>query len=393
MTQVYRYRAARIDGTIEEGLADFTGRIEAMSSLRSRGLLPVSIEPSVNTARGRELPSGEVAVGLRTLATLLDAGLPLARALAAFEDVAPPRWRASIPSLRDRVREGDGLGAALDRSNAGIPTLMIGVIRAGENGSGLSSAVRRAAELAEARAALRASIRAALAYPMVLGVVGAASMAIIVGVVLPRFAAIIADVGGAVPPLARAIVSVGGFARTASIPALIAFIMGAILWQTWASDRAARVRVHRALLHLPVVGSLRLASASSRLCAALSALLDAGVPAAAALHHAAGAAGDLEIESRVLGAREQVIGGARISAALVAANAVTPTAGRLIRAGEESGQVAQMLQRAGALDAARLGETMKALVRVIEPAMIIVFAGMIAVVCGALLQTVYSVRP
>jgi type II secretory pathway component PulF len=228
---------------------------------------------------------------------------------------------------------------------------------------------------------------------MLLAIVGATSLVVIVGVVLPRFAAIIAGVGGTTPPLARAIIAAAGFARGIAVPVLVCVIGFAILWQVWMSEPAARGKFHRALLATPVIGSMRLTAASSRLCATLAALLDAGVAVAAALGHSAGASGDGEIERRVLEAREQVIAGARLSASLAKEGAVTPTAARLIRAGEESGQLSQMLERAASLDVARLNDALRALVRILEPLMIVSFAAVIAVVCGALLQTVYAVRP
>jgi type II secretory pathway component PulF len=390
----YRYRALRQDGTMEEGVLERDGRDEAVGALRFRGLLPVSVDRSEDRpAIRRRVSAGDLAVGLRTLAVLLDSGLSVSRALSAFEDTAPPGWRQAMPALRNRIREGDSLGSALEVSGVGVPTLTIGIIKAGEGGSGLAPAVRRAAELAESSAALRASIRAALAYPTLLAIVGTASIAIVVGVVLPRFATIIAGVGGSVPMLARGVIAAGEFARAAALPAVIMALGSAVLWRVWSRDPEWCRRMHRALLASPIVGPLRLAAASSRLCSALAALLDAGVPMATALAHSAGAVGDNEVERRVLDAREEVISGARLSTALGRQAGTTPTATRLIHAGEESGQLGQMLGRAAALDVTRLEDGLRALVRIIEPVLIIAFAAVIALVCGALLQTVYAVKP
>ena len=150
---------------------------------------------------------------------------------------------------------------------------------------------------------------------------------------------------------------------------------------------------HRWMATLPFVGELRLCAASSRSCSALAALLESGVPIASALQHAARACGDAWIEGQVLAARERVIAGAPLSAALADERAVTTTARRMIRAGEESGQLAAMLKRAAELDGVRLSARLRTLVRLIEPVLIVVFAGVVALVAAALLQAVYSVRP
>lgn len=394
MADAYAYRAARADGSLERGVIELVDRPEAVASLRARGLTPVELTAmSTSVDRRSRLSAPDLAVGFRTLATLLSSGMPVNRALAAFEEVAPSAWNPGLAELRDRVRQGDSLGAALDRSVLGIPKLMTGIIRAGEAGSGLASASRRAADLAETAARFRESLRSAMAYPILLAAVGAASIAIIVLIVLPRFAAIIGDVGGDVPPLARAIMAAASVARAAAAAALVAGIGALILWRTWANDAAARTRIHATLLAAPVLGPVRLCAASSRSCAALSALLDAGVPVASALMHAARATGDAEVERRILSARDRVVAGDRLSTALVEARAVTSTAGRLIRAGEDSGQLPQMLDKAAEIDNDRVTETLRGFVRLIEPAMIIGFATIIALVSGALLQTVYSVKP
>ena len=394
MPEAFAYRAARADGSIEEGILELSERPEAVANLRGRGLLPVELKRSATPAVGRSsLSPIDLAIGFRTLATLLGSGMSVGRALDAFTEVAPPGWTTGLTELRDRVRQGESLGAALERSSLAIPRLLTGIIRAGEGGSGLAAATRRAADMAESAARLRDSIRSALAYPILLAVVGAASVAIIVLVVLPRFAMIIAEVGGDVPPLARAIMTVAAVARVSAIPAIIVAIFSLVLWRTWTADAAAQIRIHASLLALPAVGPLRLGAASSRACSALSALLDAGVPVASALVHAARATGDAEVERRILAARERVVAGARLSGALSEMRAITPTAGRMLRAGEDSGQLAQMLERAGEIDGTWVNERLRALVRLLEPALVIGFAAMIAVVSGALLQTVYAVKP
>lgn len=394
MIEAYRYRAARADGTIEAGFLELGDRPEAIAALRARGLFPIEVTRTTGSGSRRSaIPAADLAIGLRTLATLLDSGLPLSRALAAFQDVVPRTWSDGVGVLREHVRQGAGLGAALELSVPGLPRELTSVIRSGEGGSGLAQSVRRAAELAESREALRASIMAALAYPVLLAIVGAASIAVIVLVVLPRFASIIADIGGDVPPLARGVMAGAHALKIAFLPSLGMIAVAVAYWRARGSDPSTRLVVDRALIALPVVGALRLCSASSRGCAALSALLESGVPVSTALVHAARGTADLEAERRWLAARENIIAGARQSISLVEAGAVTSTAGRLIRAGEESGQLPQMLSRAAALDAMRLADTLKGAVRLIEPAMIVAFAAIIALVSGALLQTVYAVKP
>ena len=390
----YRYRAARPDGTIERGEVSAQSRDGALATLSDRGLFPVEIaaRSPVRVRRARIAPA-DLALGLRMLASLLEAGLPISRALSAFGDLAPAAWRVGLSSLRDNVREGQTLGAALARSPLDIPPLVIGIVQAGEAGSGLAAAVRSAADLTEHAAATRAAIRAALTYPIILAVAGAASIGLLIGVVLPRFALILADLGQALPPSTRFVLGAASLARGAAVPVTAGCFLFLIAWRSWTAGEHGRESWHGILLKVPGIGDVRRAAATSRVSLALSALLRSGVPIAGALHHAARAAGDAHIAARLFAAREQVIGGARIGRALSDAAALTPTAVRLVGAGEETGRLAELLEHAARIERERAQDLTRAAVRLLEPATILVFGAIVALVAAALLQAVYSVRP
>lgn len=390
----YAYRAARPDGSLELGTVAAAGRDAAAAALSGRGLFPIEIRVGATAeARRARLPASDLALGLRVLATLLEAGLPMARALAAFGDLAPPSWQPALPSVGAAVREGQGLAAALAAAPLDVPPVVVGMIRAGEAGSGVAPAVRRAAELTERAAATQAAVRGALAYPLILGLTGAASLALLVGVVLPRFAVILADLGQALPASTRLVLAGAATLRAAALPGLAALGAAAVLWRAWTNTPAGRAQWHAMLLALPLVGATRRSAATARAAAALASLLESGVPVAAGLLHAALASGDAALSARLLAAREAVVTGGRIAAAVDAADAMTPTAVRLIRAGEESGRLAAMLTHAAVLEAERAEGLVKGAVRLLEPALILVFGALVALVAASLLQAIYSVRP
>lgn len=391
---LYAYRAARADGTIELGTLDAAGKEAAAALLAGRGLFPVELRAEAPAAARRaRLSARDLALGLRALATLLEAGLPMSRALAAFADLAPPSWRPALPAIQAAVREGQGLAGALAAAPVAVPPVVVGMVRAGEAGSGVASAVRRAAELTERAAATQAAVRGALAYPVILAAAGAASVALLVGVVLPRFALILADLGQSLPPTTRAVLSAAALLRALALPGLVTLAVAAALWRSWASTESGRARWHAALLAVPVVGAARRAAATARTAAALASLLESGVPVAPALLHAAPAGGDAALAARLLEAREAVVTGGRVAAAVEAAGAMTPTVVRLIRAGEESGRLGPMLAHAAQLEAERAEGIVKGAVRLLEPALILAFGGVVALVAAALLQAIYSVRP
>lgn len=390
----FRYSATDMAGRLTSGRLDVASRDAAIADLARRGLMPIALdEVSASAARRPELPAAELALGLRVLADLLESGIPVSRALAALETMTTSRWRAALPGVREAVREGQSLARALEGASVEIPRVVTGLLQAGERGTGLPAAVRRAAEVCEESAATRAAIRNALAYPMLLAVAGTASVALLVGIVLPRFADILQGMGQVLPASTQLVLRTAELARLAALPGAAVLALLVVGWRVWTGTDRGRCTWHALLLTAPVVGDTRRAAAAARFCTTLSALLEAGVPIAAALPHAGGASGDAAVAQRAHLARALVLEGERLSRALERHDAVTSTVVRLTAAGEESGRLAALLAHAGRMERARAAERVRALVRVIEPALIIGFGGVVAVVAASLLQALYSVRP
>jgi len=255
------------------------------------------------------------------------------------------------------------------------------------------AATESAAELLEQRAAMRAALRNALAYPCILAVAGSASVALLIGFVLPRFADLLADYGQTLPTSTRVVLALGAFARVAAIPTIIGVALIAALLPAWLTQRDRLQRLHRLLLSLPAVGAIRRSATTAHACSALAALLRSGVPLASALNHAARASGDREIEARVGRARAAIATGERISTALQNMKAFTPTAIRLVRVGEETGRLADMVAHAARIESSHALQRLQQLTRGLEPLLILLFGGIVMLVAAALLQAMYGLRP
>lgn len=390
----FSYRAARYDGEIAAGTLDAATADEARHELSCRGLFIIDVRQRGHDRQNREgMSAADLALGLRALANLLDAGLPMTRALDVLEELAPKAWRDALPAIGRRIREGASLAAALESAPVTVSPLVIGIVRAGEAGSGIASAVRHAADLTEASATTRAAIRAALMYPLTLVIAGIASIGVLVGIVLPRFAAILSDFGQRLPPATRFVLDTSVLARRLYVPGTIAIIGGFAAWRAWATSASGRRRCHEFLHVVPVLGSIRRSSASARAAFSLSALIASGVPLAPALIYAAHATGDAAVEQRLLVARDSVLTGSALAQALDNAHALTDTVVRLVRAGEETGRLAEMLSHAAKLEQNAADQLVHTAVRVLEPALILMFAGVVGLVAAALLQAIYSVRP
>lgn len=386
----FRFRAARPDGEALVGTIDAQSAAAAADLVTARGLFPIDIR--VHEERPRTASADDLAGTLSGLAALLDAGLPVDRALAALEDTAPPRLLTALATARARVAEGASLSHALATSGA-VPAPVLGLLKAGERTGRLAAAVHSAALALEHEAEARARVRAALTYPVFLAVTGTVSVVAIAGFVVPRFAALLEAHGSVLPATTRALLAVSTAAQRFAIPVAVALVVIGAATARWLRSEDGRLRLHRWLLELPLIGALRMRFATARTCGALAGLLDAGVPMLAALELAGKAGGDRALELRLAAVREDVNRGERVAAALQRHQALSALALRLAQFGDRSGKLPAFLAHAARLEERTAHRALQRGVALLEPLLILGFGAVVAFVAAALLQAVYSIRP
>lgn len=390
----YRYTALRADGSRVSGSVRARSEALVADSLLRDGVFPVRILKVPEWAPSRlRVSAADHAVALRTLAELLDAGLPPLRALQVLGDTAPPAWARALPGICSAVEQGTPLSVAIAECRLSLPPIVYGLLRAGEGGMGLAAAMHQAAKLMERGAAVRQALISSLTYPAVLLATGAASFGFLVMVVLPRFAELLHGLGVALPLSTRVVLASAELLRIV-LPWLMAAIMAAgLAVRSWTRDPGNAIRWNAMLLRLPVLGPLALALASTNAARALASLLSCGVTLSDAMRYAARASGNPAVSYRVLCARDAVRHGEPLSAALLAARAVTHRIVRLARTGEETGRLAAMLEYGATLEQRDAERRIRDLVKLLEPILILAFGTAIAIVAAALLQAMYAVRP
>ena len=388
----YNYRAARMDGAIVTGAVEAESYGQAAATLASRGLFAIAVALEIEEHRPAA-SRRDLAIVFRGIAALVSSGVPLERAIAASEPLAAGPLRQTMSAARERLRAGSGLANALAAGRGVIPGLVIGMVRAGERGSQLGTALDQIAAHLEQEADLVARVRQALTYPLLLGVAGIASVLVITTVVVPRFAAILGDLGQQLPPATRLLLDMSQLLTRFWMPLLLIGVAGTWGAIEWIRRPAGRERVQDVLLRLPFIGSVRRALVTARVMRALGGTLRSGMPLLPALDAAREAAGDLAIAARLTRSRERVVQGTALAAALEREAALSPSALQLVMVGESSGRVADMALNAGNLAAQEAERGLRTLVTILEPALIVAFGAVVAFTAAALLQAVYSLRP
>jgi type II secretory pathway component PulF len=267
------------------------------------------------------------------------------------------------------------------------------MLRAGERSGRLGPTLDQVATHLELEAELVSRLRHALAYPALLVTAGLISVIVIGTTVVPKFAELLAETGGTVPPATRLLLASSAILTHYWLSLVVALVLTVALALAGLRRPAGRAHWHRLLLSLPVLGPVRHDLSTVRVTRALSGALAAGMPLLPALDAAGEAADDDEVSIRITRVRERVASGEALASALSSERALSSSALQLVAVGEGSGQLATMLGRAGDLTAQESQRAIATLVGVLEPSLIILLGGFVTFVAAALLQAVYSLRP
>lgn len=396
---VFAYRAADRTGRTIQGVMEAHDVQGVVEHLQRQAYFPVAVE---RTDRGRRLrglgapwrvPFREVLAFTQQLATLLEAGVPLDRALQILSELAGGRLRAVVDDVAQAVRGGSTLTDALARHHPRpFSRLYINTVRAGERGGALEVALRRLAEHLEASREFRDALVSAAIYPALLAMVGMGAIVFLLTFVLPRFAVILADLGQALPLPTRVLLGVSE-ALTGSWWVLLLGLLAAVLgWQVVLRSEPARLALDRWVLSWPVAGDLTRRAEVARLARTLATLLQAGVPVLNALAVAGEVAANRVLALALATVYEGVKRGDGLARAMGDSGAFPPLAVHMVRVGEETGRLEEMLARVAAAYEGEVRVAVRRMLALLEPAIILVLGLVVLAIVLAILMAILTIN-
>ncbi|MGD2121209.1 MAG: type II secretion system F family protein [Gemmatimonadota bacterium] len=392
---LYAYRAIDPQGRRMRGRLPGSSPEAVVRDLEGQGLLALNVEESKEGQNGRGLRFGRRRAVLeftRAVASLLPAGMPLARALAAGTTAAPDSVRPALESIRSRVERGEELAGALVAHPELFSSLYVGMVRAGEKSGSLGKAFERLTVHLERESELRSKLVSMSIYPVLLGLVGIGAVLVLVLFVLPRFSDLLLSSGAALPATTAAVVGVATAVQEewwllAIQPPLVAVFL-AWLRTTEGGKRAGA----RALVHLPLIGLWRRQHLGASFARMVGELLAGGSPLLLALEDARDCMTDSVAQAETDRIRVAVREGSSLHGAIGQGGLFPPVLAQLVALGEDAGRLADFLLKAAELLEKKTERTLERLVALVEPAMIVGFGGIVAVVALALLQAIYGVN-
>ena len=324
---------------------------------------------------------------------MLGAGQDLDRALRfVVENTRNARARGILGNVRDKVRSGSSLAAALAAEPRSFSRLYVGLVRAGEAGGTLPATLDRLATLLERERSLSANLRSALIYPALLIVAAIGSIVLLLDYVLPQFTPIFEQAGAELPAATRVLMTVGTIVGALAPWLFVALLAGALIARQLLARPAYRLKFDRVLLRLPVAGGLLRETLAARLTRTLGSLLQNGVPLISALGIAKDALGNLAaaaaVEAAALGAK----GGGGLARPLAAAGVFPARTIHLLQLGEEAAQLSSMALKAADIHDEQARLMMQRLVALAVPMITIAMGLAVAGIVSALLTAMLSLN-
>jgi general secretion pathway protein F len=397
----FRYKAVSATGEVVEGALEAASRSALIDQLRGQGHMPIRADALAERSAARwwqkpirlsrGLTQPDVILITRQLATLLQAGLPLDRALAMIAELEPEGPRlAFVNDVLEAVRGGTPLAEALTARSAVLPPFYIGMVRAGEAGNTLDSVLARLADTLERAQALREGVRSAMYYPLIVIVVAVATLVLLLTAVVPEFKPLFEDSGATLPTPMAVLLAVGDFLQAwwwTLIAAVVALVLAI---RAHNRQPQGRLRWHRWLLRLPLFGELVIKVEVARFARTLGTLLANGVTALAAFSIATGAIGNRAVARAVESTGGRLKRGEGLARPLRELPLFPRLAAQLVQVGEDSGQLEQMLLKVADIYDEEVRRTLQRVVALLVPLVTIGLGLLVAGIIGTMLTAILA---
>jgi general secretion pathway protein F len=400
----FRWSAINSGGEVVRGVVEAPDRGTVVDRLQRQGQIVLRADPAGRRRGLGELLRLEIggksgldkatlATATRELAIMLAAGQDLDRALRyVVDNTRSARARAILGGVRDKVRGGSSLAAALAGEPKSFSRLYVGLVRAGEAGGTLAVTLDRLAGLLERERSLSANMRAAMVYPVLLVVAAIASIVFLLDYVLPQFAPVFAQAGVQLPAATRALMALGAAVGAFGPWLLLVFAAAGLAGHRLLAQPAYRLPFDRLMLRLPVVGALWRETVAARLTRTLGSLIENGVPLIPALGIAKDAVGNLAAAAAIEAAAVKAKDGAGLTRPLAAAGLFPTRMIHLLQLGEEAAQLAAMSLKAAEIHDEQARLMTQRLVALAVPLITIAMGLAVAGIISALLTAMLSLN-
>jgi general secretion pathway protein F len=399
----FSYEAVDATGATKKGVVNSDSARAARQELRAQGLTPISVDTiatqldaagqTKRSAFGDSLSTNELALFTRQLASLLEASLPLEQAFSALLEQAERTYvRDLIASIRSEVMGGASLSDALAKHPRDFADIYRALVASGEQIGQLARVLSRLADYIERRNALVQKVRLAFTYPAIVTVVAFLIVIFLLTYVVPQIVSVFANTKQKLPFLTTVMLGVSDFVRSYGWIVLLAVIALAFAWRRALKDPAIKLRWHTWLLTAPMYGKFERSLNTARFASTLAITTGSGVPILRALQTSRDTLTNVAMRAQVEEATSSVREGVSLARALSAHKHFPAMLIHMIRAGEVTGELPAMLERAANAQEQDLERRAMTMAGLLEPALILAMGVVVLLIVLAVLMPIIEIN-
>ncbi|MBV9293822.1 MAG: type II secretion system F family protein [Frankiales bacterium] len=399
-TTTFKYSVRDKGGKLVSGELAAETETALVQRLRAMGYAPVSIEKANAGMQkeiklpgfGKRVKLKDLAVVSRQFATMINSGLSLIRALNILAQQTENEELARVlGEVRNGVEAGNSLSVSMSKHPKVFPPLMVNLIKAGEVGGFLDAVLLQIAENYEAEVKLRAKIKSAMTYPIVVGCIAVIALIVMLTFVVPTFANIFKSLGTTLPAPTRMLVTLSHGMKFI-VPIMVVFgVTFFFVWKRIKNEERVRKVVDPIKLKIPVFGLLFKKVAIARFCRNLGTMVKSGVPILQALEIVADTTGNYMLTLAVRDIQESVRQGEALTQPLTQHEIFPPMVSQMMAVGEDTGALDTMLAKIAEFYDQEVEAMAESLTALIEPIMIAVLGGLIGGMIVCLYLPIFSV--
>lgn len=390
----FAYTARDRTGQQVSGVLSAATDREVLSMLAGKSLFPVKVSAKAAAVQANShlRVKGQVmATFYSQLASLLRGGVPLLRSLAVLrEQTSNKNFKVILDDVHHRVEDGAPLAEAMARFPRSFSDMATNMVRAGSEGGFLEDALERVASFTEAQEEMKGRTVSAMAYPIILGLVGTTVVSVLIVFFVPKFAAMFTRLRerGELPLSTEILLQISDFCRHWGILAAIVAVGAGYVLRRYLQTPEGLLWMDKTKIRVPMFGSIFLSFAVARFCRVLGTLLHNGVPILKALDISRAASGNRVLSQAIADASENISSGQSLARPLASSGHFPKMVVEMIAVAEESNTLDKVLvELADGLEK-RTARQLDLLVRLLEPVMLLCLAGVILMVVIALLVPV-----
>lgn len=398
----FAYRARDAAGGIVQGTLEADNRNLVIESLlrqnytildlREARHQPAAPRSALNISLFEKVKINDLSLFTRQLSTMVGAGLPIIRSFHILEEqTRNPLLRRAAGQIRTNLEGGLALNEALGQHPAIFSPMYVSMVRAGETGGALDTVLQRLADSLERDREINSKVKSASIYPLLVLSVALAVVIFILTFVMPTFVNSFSQAGAELPAFTQFFLNISDFMRHNGLWLLLGLILATIGLKAWGRNPRGRLFFDTFYLKTPIVGKTVNRVAVSRFTRILGTLISSGVPILHALEVLQGVVGNRVIGDAIGRARESIREGQSIAAPLAQTGVFEPMVPQMIAVGEETGALDDMLERMSVFYDNEVTFAVDAMLKSLEPAMIILVAAIIGAIIIATYLPVFNI--